>query len=217
MCWLQENGALDLQWLCKPSSRGSGEMWLVPSWRNPSTITSFSLRPRITYLLEMISQRVGPSLNYTNRCLLSLHGRKQSLPFPKEAGKIPFSYDTDGSSGCSALYLVLCSRSILYYLWTLSIHGVWVFCDTALEEYWFYSSLWKVAFLLYFGGEKSQVKVATSNSSYATHVHGDLYRIWPCCTSWINSFLSMWKDCRGKTQRHVWTNTRSHCFVAVSL
>lgn len=39
---------------CKPSSRGSGEMWLVPSWRNPSTTTSFSLRPRITYLLETI-------------------------------------------------------------------------------------------------------------------------------------------------------------------
>lgn len=68
-------------WICsgKPSSRGSGEMWLVPSWRNPCTTTSFSLRPQITYLLETIFQRVGPSLNYTNRCLLSLRGGNKAF------------------------------------------------------------------------------------------------------------------------------------------
>lgn len=161
-----------MQWLYKPSKRGSGEMWLALSWRNHSTTTSFSLSLWITHLLEVVSQRLGSSLNYTNRYLLSLHRRKQNRHFPNESGKIPFSKDTDGSSGCSALYLILCSRNILYSSWTFYIHWVWVFCDMAVDEYWFCSALWKVAFLLCFGGEKSRVREATRNFRCVTHACG---------------------------------------------
>lgn len=42
----------------------------------------------------------------------------------------------------------------------------------ALDDYGFCGALWKVAFLLHFGGEKFQVEGAERNFSHATFAYG---------------------------------------------
>lgn len=93
------------------------------------------------------------------------------LHFQKDSGKILFSKSTEGSSGCLALYLILYSRNVLNSSQTFYIHGVWVFCDTALGEYWFYTTLHKVE-LVHYGEEKPWIKAAERKFSHAAHVCG---------------------------------------------
>lgn len=150
-----------LQWALKPSSRGSGEIRLEPSQRNqiqfkpldyPFIGTGY---PESGFFSES-HKEISPSLY---------------LHIQKESGKILFSKSTEGSSGWFALYLILSSRNVLNSSEIFYIHGVWVFYDTALGEYWFYTTLHKAA-LVHYGEEKPWIKAAVRKFSHAAHVCG---------------------------------------------
>lgn len=151
--------SLALQWLFKTSSRGSREIWLELSQRNQIQFKPLDC-PFIAIYWNWFPREWE---------LLFSELHKKMCTFTSK--KILFSKSTGGSSGCSALYLILYSRNVLNFLQKFCIHGVWVFCDTALGEYWFCSTLHKVALVRY-GEEKPWIKAAVRKFSHAAHVCG---------------------------------------------